>query len=89
MQEEWERDLYIRNMKRMYKTSKDYKDPRKEAMEDYCHHRQTKWIYHHECRYVRKQSNKLLRRKLRRELYNEAYYKVVPHDYKTYGWSTW
>lgn len=85
----WENGLYERNMKRMYKTKKNYKDPRKKALEDYLHHRNTKWIYSHECRYIKKLTNRKLRRKLRKELYNEAYYKVIPHDYKTYGWSTW
>lgn len=81
----WEDGLYRRNMKRMYKTGKNYRDPRNKAAEDYRHHRSTKWMYCHECRFVRKQTN----RKLRREIWNEAYYKVVPHDFKTYGWITW
>lgn len=87
--EEWERAFYDRNMRRMYKTSKNYRDPRKKALEDYRHHRNTKWIYRHECKFVRKETNRRLRRMLRRNLYHEAYYHVIPHDYKTYGWITW
>ena len=87
--QEWEESYYIRNLKRMYKTEKKYKDPRKEDLEDFRHHRLTKWYYNHECKFIKKNSNRLLRRKLKRELYNEAYYRSVPHDYKTYGWITW
>ena len=87
--EEWEMELYCRNRKRMYKTEKNYRDPRKEVMKDYRHHRKTKWFYDHECRYVKKQTSKKLRRKLKREIFNEAYDHVIPHDYKTYGWITW
>ena len=76
--EEWEMELYCRNRKRMYKTEKNYRDPRK-----------AKWFYDHECRYVKKQTSKKLRRKLKREIFNEAYDHVIPHDYKTYGWITW
>lgn len=86
---EWEQEQYRRNMRRMYKVSKDYRDPRRKALEDYRHHRHTKWFYLHECRYVRKLTNRKLRRMLKRELYNEAYYRIVPHDYKTGGWLTW
>ena len=35
--EEWELELYCRNRKRMYKTEKNYRDPRKEVMKDYRH----------------------------------------------------
>lgn len=87
--DEWEQRLYDRNMKRMYKISKNYRDPRKKAFEDYRHQRNTKYIFSHECQYVRKQINRKLRRLLRKEIYNEAYFRVVPHDYKTYGWITW
>ena len=85
----WERDLYERNMRRMYKTGKTYRDPRKKALEDYRHHRNTRWFYTHECRAVRKQTSRKLRRMLKKEIYNEAFYRVIPHDYKTYGWITW
>lgn len=87
--EKWEESLFERNMRRMYKTTKNYSDPRKKAYEDYRHHRNTKWIYKHECKYVRKQTSRKLRKMLRREIYNEAYYRITPHDYKTYGWNTW
>ncbi|EEQ56295.1 hypothetical protein CBFG_00004 [Clostridiales bacterium 1_7_47FAA] len=86
---EWEWELYRRNMKRMYKTARSCRDPREKALEDYRHRRGTKWFYKHECKEVRRQTRRSLRIKLKRELYNEAYYRVVPHDYKTYGWLTW
>lgn len=89
MVSEWEEKLYKRNIERMYKTSKRYRDPRKKVLEDYRHHRSTKWIYSHECQFVRRQTKRKLRRLLKKEIYNEAYYKVIPHDYKTYGWITW
>ena len=76
-------------LRRTYQTVKNCRDPRKKAFEDYRRHRSTKYMYCHECRYVRKLTNRKLRRRLRREIWNEAYYNVVPHDYKTYGWITW
>lgn len=86
---DWEKELYEHNMKRMYKVEKNYRNPRKKVLEDYRHHRSTKWFYHHECQEVRKLTKRKFRRKLKREINNEVYYKVVPHDYKTYGWITW
>lgn len=85
----WEQVIWERNMKRMYKTTKNYRDPRKKAYEDYRHQSNTKWIYSHESKFVRKLTNRKLRRMSRKEIYNEAYYRIVPHDYKTYGWITW
>lgn len=85
----WEEKQYIQNMQRMYKTEKCYRDPRNEAFQDYSHHRGTKWYYNHECRYIKNLSNRIFRRKLKAELYNEAYYKMRLRDYRTYGWITW
>ena len=86
---EWEQELCRRNMKRMYNAARNYRDPREKALEDYRHRRGTKWFYKHEFKEVRRQTKRSLRGKLKRELYNEAHYRVVPHDYKTYGWLTW
>lgn len=86
---EWEEAYYIRNLKRMYKTEKNYKDPRKKVLENFRHHKVTKWYYRHECKFVKKNTNRIFRRKLKRELYNEAYYRPMLHDYRTYGWITW
>jgi len=81
----WEKNLYERNMRRMYKTGKSYRCPRYEALQDYRHHRGTKWWYSSECKFVRIWTNRRFRRRLKQELYNEVYYCPVPRDYKTYG----
>lgn len=86
----WEKELSNRNMQRMYKTSKTYRDPRKEVMKDYRHRKRNKIrILTHECKEVRILTNRKFRRKMKRKIMDEVYYKIVPHDYKTYGWLTW
>ena len=87
--QDWEAEQALRSTSRIYKTSKNYRDPRREALEDYRHHRISKWIFSHECKFIRRLTKRKLRRMSRRELLNETYYKLVPHDYKTYGWITW
>jgi len=88
---EWEQALHEHNLKRMYKTSKNYRCPRYEALQDY-KHRKRNWHQYsqtNECKWVRTWTNRCFRRKLRRRLYNEAYYHPVAHDYKTYGRISW
>lgn len=86
---EWEQGLLERNVKRVFKTSKNYRCPRWEALQDYRHNRGTKYIYSNECKFVRVCSNRKFRRILKQKLYDEVYSSPVPHDYKTYGWITW
>ena len=85
---EWEFDQSIRNMQRMYKTSKNYRCPRKEAL----------WRYRKDSNirrcgkesfWIRKATMRQYRRMLKRQIENETYYRANPHDYKTGGWLTW
>lgn len=85
----WEEKQYIKNMQRMYKTEKYFRDPRKKAFQDYRHHENTKSIYRHESKFVRYYTKRNFRRKLKNELYNEPYYRMRFRDYRTYGWITW
>lgn len=86
---EWEDALDLRNLARMYKTEKWYRDPRVKKYRDYSHHRHTQYFYRHECRWTRSNTNRKFRKqfKMRRD-FEEALI-PVPHDYKTYGWMTW
>lgn len=84
----WEKEQLERNLARIYKISKNYRDPAQEKHLDFRHsHHQ--YHYNKECKDIRKMTNRLLRRRLHRELLNEAYYRVTSHDYKTGGWLTW
>ena len=86
---EWEESIRKRAEKRMFKTSKKAADPRKEKLQDFRHHRLTKYWYRHECAYIRNLTQRRFRRKHKRTIKLEEYEKLVPHDYKTYGWITW
>lgn len=85
---DWELAYWERAQQRMYKTAKVYTDPRAEKLTDFRRsHKQ--FHYNKECKWVRKWTNRLLRRKLSRNIYHEEYYRVTGHDYKTSGWITW
>lgn len=86
---EWEESIRKSNEKRMFKTSKNLSDPRMKKLNDYRHHRLTKYWYRHESKYIRNMTQRRFRRKYNRMIEFEEYYKLVPHDYKTYGWITW
>lgn len=72
---------FICNLEEIHKMKKKHRNPRKKVMEDYRHHRGTAHWYCHE--------KKRARKKMKRKLYDEAYYHPIPHDYKTYGWESW
>ncbi len=85
----WELAHYEKIIQRVYKTTKNYRDPRREKLDDYRHHRSTKWFYAAECKWIRTMTKRKYRRMLKREILLEEYYRFSPHDYKTYGWLTW
>jgi len=85
----WEQTHHERNMKRMFKTEKNYRCPRREALMDYRHHRGSKWWHSKERKWIRTYTVRRIRRKLKQHIDNEIYYNAHPHDYKTYGWLTW
>ncbi|MNN44141.1 hypothetical protein D3C81_1584190 [compost metagenome] len=86
---EWEESIHKSNEKRIFKTSKNLLDPRMKKLNEYRHHRVTKYWYRHESKYVRKLTQRRFRRKHNKTIELEEYYKLIPHDYKTYGWITW
>lgn len=86
---EWEGQLTKRNEKRLFKTTKNYFCPRIKKMNDYSHHRLTKHWYKHEAKIMRKMKQRKFRRNFKNNINQEEYFKVVPHDYRTYGWETW
>jgi len=85
----WEQAQYTHNMKRMFKTEKNYRCPRREALMDFRHHRGSKWWHSKELKWIRIYTIRRFRRLLKKHIENEAYYNAHPHDYKTYGWLTW
>lgn len=74
---------------RAFSAKHNRKHPRTEAFQDYRHHRPGGHWYDKECKTVRKITQRIFRQKMRRELWNEAYYRPCARDYKTYGWLTW
>ena len=42
-----------------------------------------------EDRQRKKDLERVFSRKMKRELWNEVYYRIRPRDYKTYGYLTW
>jgi len=86
---EWEEELLQKKVNRIFATSKDCFDPRTRKLNDYRHHRRTKYWYSHENKYIRNLTQRKFRRKMRTKLLNEEFFQPVPHDYKTYGWITW
>lgn len=68
------------------------KCPRVEKMRDFRKSRSpinTGYWYAKESKWVKKAWSKKTRMKLKKELFNEAYYNVYAKDYKTYGYITW
>lgn len=86
----WEEELLKKATFRLYKTGKNFKDPRIEKYRDYRNrNRGHRYHYNTESTSIRKMTNRKFRRKMKREVYAEHYYKLTPHDFKTYGWLTW
>ncbi len=87
---DWEEKLYYKKLLRLYKTQKTYKNPRINKTRDYRNrNRGYKYHFDSECKTARKMTNKRFRRKAKGQKFTEHYYKLTPHDYKTYGWITW
>ncbi len=86
----WEEQVLNKKIPRLYKKQKDYKNPRMEKIKDY-RNRNRGYLYHFdsESKTIRKMTNRKFRRFAKTELLSEQYYKLTPHDYKTYGWLTW
>ena len=86
----WEEELLQKQIQRFYKTQKDFIDPRFKKIKDYRNrNRGYKYHYDSESKGIRKMTNRKFRRKMKKEIYTEQYYKLTPHDFKTYGWLTW
>ncbi|MCO5385365.1 MAG: hypothetical protein NHB14_05825 [Desulfosporosinus sp.] len=85
----WEEELLKKKIPRLFKMQKDYKDPRMEKIKEY-RNRNRGYQYHFdsESKTIRKMTNRKFRRYAKTQLLEEQY-KLIPHDYKTYGWLTW
>lgn len=83
----WEEEQHRRDLARIYKTGKNYRCPRKEAITDY-RNRRPRYHFPHasEPKQIRVFTNRVFRRKMRLNIHDERYYRIVPHDYRTYGW---
>lgn len=85
----WEERILNKKIPRLYKTQKHEKDPREEKIKNYRkRNRGYKYHFDSESKFVRKMTNRRFRRNYKKN-YSEEYYRLTPHDYKTYGWITW
>ena len=85
----WEDRQRKKDLERTFPTPQKKKHPREEALRDHRHHRPGGHWYCKETAFVRKMTQRVFRRKMKRELWNEIYYRTRPRDYKTYGYLTW
>lgn len=86
---EWEEGLDQKNLSRMYKTSKEYQDPRVKRYRNYRNQRGNHYFYKHESKYVKRNTNRKFRRKFKLLKEYDDYLTPISHEYKTYGWITW
>lgn len=84
----WNADQSAEAQRRAYKTGKHYADPRREKQRDY-HKQPRRYNLGKEEAWVKKNTRRKFRRFLKRNLENEAYYRVHNRDYRTGGWLTW
>jgi len=82
---EWEQQIQNRRLKDQIRFKRAY-DPRIKKLNEFRNHRVTKHFYNREVKYIKKLTQRRFRRKFKSRIYNEEYYKPVPHDYRTYGW---
>lgn len=86
----WEEEQRQRETRRAYKTTKNYRCPRREALMDYRHHRSTGYHYlTRESAFIYRLTKRRLRRTLKRELRDGLCYRFTSRGYKTGGWLTW
>jgi cytochrome oxidase Cu insertion factor (SCO1/SenC/PrrC family) len=86
----WENELQQKLVNKLYKVQKNFTDPRVEKLKNYRNrHSGTKYYYNREYKSIRIMTNRRFRRKSKKMLYKEHFYKLTPHDFKTYGWLTW
>jgi hypothetical protein len=85
----WEHALKETIEKRIFKTSKEFKCPRTENLKDYRNHRSSSYWFRHESKLARKKVQRKFRRRSKINVYKEEFFKVIPHDYRTYGRETW
>lgn len=86
---EWEEEQREKETARMSPPKRHREHPRIKVLLDYRHRCPGGHWYSKECKPIRKLTQRTFRRKMQRELWNEAYYHIRPRDYKTYGWLTW
>ena len=85
----WEEALNARNMKRMFKTEKNYRCPRTEALRDFRNPSKTRYDRSGEEKVYVEITKRAFRHRMKVDISNEAYYRLTPHDYRTYGWLSW
>lgn len=85
----WEQQQHKKMLKKMYSKKQCRGNPRIKALQDFRHHRITRYWFKKENKYIRKVTNRKFRRMLKQKLYHEAYYSPRNRDYRTYGWLTW
>jgi len=89
--EKWKSEQIEKAHRRFVTPKPDRKDPRMEKLRDFRLSRSpsSPVYFDKESKFIQDIWAKKMRMKFKRELYNEAYYRIRPRDYKTYGWETW
>lgn len=90
--EKWEQTQREKEMKRLFgekPSERLMKNPRKEKLRNFRKCEKFGQHFDKEMTKIRRHFQQKFKRKMKERLYNEAYYRPINKDYKTYGWITW
>lgn len=86
---EWERDLYEKNLVKVYGNKSDRPFLKKSKSKYRVNNNRPTYWWVKECPKARKLYQRSFRRRMKRNIYDENYYHIRARDYKTYGYLTW
>lgn len=81
----WELEQFNKYLDAQIRYKRDF-DPRIKKLNEFRNHRRTKHCYNHEVKSIRQITQRRFRMKFKHNIEDEAYFKPVPHDYRTNGW---
>lgn len=90
--EKWAKKQQEKERKRVFGEKSSVrlmKNPRKEKLRNFRKCEKFGQHFDKEMTKVRRKWQQKFKRKMKERLYNEAYYRPINKDYKTYGWITW
>lgn len=80
----WEQEQLNKFWDTQVKWKRDF-DPRIRKLNEFRNHRRTKCYYNHEVKWIRQLTQRQFRSKFKNNMFQEEFYKPVPHDYRTNG----